>query len=1067
GSTATSRGAISNRTSLDMDSAQIVNMALNLSESRRLASRRNASQPLPPRLAPLPDGTSGGSLRQHLQQQRRISRTISPKPGSRLVSGQKVTSPLQSAFDPAAEGSFRYHFSQSTMARAQKAKDYLELLAQFRKLVELVPPLKPDQTRKQILSPPPSPGDALQLAATKLGRPYNPLQYIRNRKVRARERKGIDGEGQGFNDVHKVTEWVDEVAKWAATARAGATGTKLLPPFTSADEAALQSSPSSGSRQGTTVVKPKRPRVDWVIDPADMIADAYWLEQGDNKKLVEDRHWRRVFPQDSEKYIAPSLPFENIASETIIPEDKEGPIPATLPTETSLSEPKHQKAEHEHLLSGARDRAQQKLRALKGVHHRHNSSLYGRDFLRMNRGSLSDSSDTDSDRRRARAGTIGGNDRLILEKQMLDMIAREQRDQLSEGLQDPEHSFKLGNTNLMTPEREKPRFSPAPSRQPSHSRRQSKAELSESDGKMPKARPQQVPQSPGGGRASLEVPQWGRWPSADEDTSLPTSPELRPVRDGVFIPAIGMDLSPPTSRPSSPTRNPFSKVRSIFRERSRERGAELHSSHKDDLPPLMSEDRLVESPGSERPLSPERQGSRSPSRKLASRITDVPLKAHRANTTGHMKHRGDESSNGLRGLFRGPRIDTVIRSGVSKVGDMLWRREAEAGDVSSVTSSDESETEHRGRSRFSALPSRSSSRRPAADRAPTKHYLDVMPRFLHPSEHGKLSPGEQEALAIPGAMPSSRPPSRRSSRFELLKPPRIDVQDPSPSSTPPPDMSRLLGASDASDTDSRKSSYADGVRRADARLNSVLSIPSRRFSSQTASSRHWSISQREDRTSPSRRPVSKFEVARMRTLVMSRGIVAMEIDRRARERKPAVPTSSHSPGAFSWQAIVDMCPDPVFREQIRQRPIAQLEVYPLGARIIGQSIQSAGQQWQASADRFSCETARSLEQRVAKVREKASGLSDLTRAAADEADEVSRDLVTGQRLKIKRVVDVMDKLLRRRRRRFRWVRRAGWLAVEWVLVGFMWYVWFVVMIARIFLGIGKGLLRGARWLLWL
>ncbi len=45
--------------------------------------------------------------------------------------------------------------------------------------------------------------------------------------------------------------------------------------------------------------------------------------------------------------------------------------------------------------------------------------------------------------------------------------------------------------------------------------------------------------------------------------------------------------------------------------------------------------------------------------------------------------------------------------------------------------------------------------------------------------------------------------------------------------------------------------------------------------------------------------------------------------------------------------------------------------------------------------------------------------------------------------------------------------RAGWLAVEWVLVGFMWYVWFVVMIARIFLGVGKGLLNGVRWLLWL
>ncbi|CRK36982.1 hypothetical protein BN1723_020611 [Verticillium longisporum] len=91
----------------------------------------------------------------------------------------------------------------------------------------------------------------------------------------------------------------------------------------------------------------------------------------------------------------------------------------------------------------------------------------------------------------------------------------------------------------------------------------------------------------------------------------------------------------------------------------------------------------------------------------------------------------------------------------------------------------------------------------------------------------------------------------------------------------------------------------------------------------------------------------------------------------------------------------------------------------------------------------------------------------MTRAAADEADETSRDLAFGQRLKIKAVVDVIDKMLRRRRRRFRWVRRALWLGVEWGLVGIMWYVWFVVMILRVFVGFGKGVVGGVRWLLWL
>jgi hypothetical protein len=65
------------------------------------------------------------------------------------------------------------------------------------------------------------------------------------------------------------------------------------------------------------------------------------------------------------------------------------------------------------------------------------------------------------------------------------------------------------------------------------------------------------------------------------------------------------------------------------------------------------------------------------------------------------------------------------------------------------------------------------------------------------------------------------------------------------------------------------------------------------------------------------------------------------------------------------------------------------------------------------------------------------------------------------------VVDTIDNMLRKRRRRFRWVRRGLWLTVEWALVGAMWYVWFVVVIFRIFFGVGRGIWSGVRWLLWL
>jgi len=125
----------------NVDSTQIVNLALNLSESRRNASRRIASTPLPQ--GGLGESTTGGSLRRHLQAQRRISRNISPKadrgdratPASRTAAGARLNSPMQTSFDAYPDGGmYHYHFSASTLARAERAKVAIELMAQYRRL---------------------------------------------------------------------------------------------------------------------------------------------------------------------------------------------------------------------------------------------------------------------------------------------------------------------------------------------------------------------------------------------------------------------------------------------------------------------------------------------------------------------------------------------------------------------------------------------------------------------------------------------------------------------------------------------------------------------------------------------------------------------------------------------------------------------------------------------------------------------------------------------------------------------------------------------------------------------
>jgi hypothetical protein len=153
---------------------------------------------------------------------------------------------------------------------------------------------------------------------------------------------------------------------------------------------------------------------------------------------------------------------------------------------------------------------------------------------------------------------------------------------------------------------------------------------------------------------------------------------------------------------------------------------------------------------------------------------------------------------------------------------------------------------------------------------------------------------------------------------------------------------------------------------------------------------------------------------------------------------------------------------------IRQKRIAPIDVYSVASRTYGAEIQAAGQVWHATADHFAANTSPKLHSQVDELRRLlALDLSAYVRAAADEADETARDLATVQRLKVKSVVDAIEKMLQRRRRRFRWVRRGLWLGVEWVLVGFMWYVWFMVVILRVVFGVGKGVVKGVRWLLWL
>ncbi|KAJ4422732.1 hypothetical protein N0V82_002629 [Gnomoniopsis sp. IMI 355080] len=1035
----------SSNASADMDSNQIVSMALNLSESRRLAQRRIGSQTMPPRLASLPsDNTVGGTLRQQLQQQRTVSRTISPRPdrdgAPRVSSSGKVNGngTLQPAFELAAtDGSYRYNFSNSTLTRAQKAKDYMELLAQYRRAIELLPPLKPNSLSKvstSELSPSmPMSLDTFNVTG-QIGRPYNPLQYIRNRKVRARERKTIDGESQGFGDVNRVTDWIDDVAKWVATRQIRTPGSPALPPFSGADVFSMEHSPPTQiPRAANTTVKSKRPRNDWVIEPADLLADVYWLEQDDHKRLVENRHWQRVFPQDSGLY----RPLSRATDE---------PSPGKM-----LALPGHPTATStvDQAPSSARGKAREKLREIRGF-HRHNGLSHGdkhnHSRLRVRRDSSSSSSSSDSEAR-SRRGTSRDNDKDILEKQMIEMMERDAREaQEQDAKNSPETELKQLKPLPSDITAARPPMSisdsTTPSRQPSHSEFHNGVIVVEDKTTSGRSRTAS-PQRPS--RESLDVPSFrGRRMSIGSESSVPNSPDYRSSRrDHYFVPGIGADLSPASSRAGSPSRNPLSRVKQIFRDRSRDRVTERHYDVHGEKEGLFVD--MVANATSRLSSTPDLGPDRAPSQSRTNLVGSDSKLVSRSTGDSHKSHRKSNSLRldpgaGLRSLFKAPRIDSVLKSGVSKVSDLFWKKESEGEGSESATSlSDDSDDESRGgRKQTDSL-----SPTPSLGTIPIQpkqegHYLDVMPAFVPAAEYkGRHSRNVSEG------MPVSRTASRRSARFELLKPPRIDIS----AATDPPSEPNKDQVPSASDIETRLSHIEEGSRQGDIQPGVIpRSQASQQVSAEDVrNSRHFSITGRD--LSSQRDAISKHEIARLRTMVLSSGVMAMEMSRRANQ--PTLLTADTSRdnnnvltalgNKVTWPEIAQLVPADQ-RQELLAQAVSQADLFPITAHVLGTAIHSSRQRWQSEVESFKQHTRTELiNGRIEQLRQRVGlDLTAMTRTAAEEADEVGGDLVDGQRRKVKAVVDVIDKLLRRRRRRFRWVRRAGWLVLEWLLVGFMW-----------------------------
>ena len=1097
---------------LDTDPAQIVSLALNLSESRRrnfssgsllaprdnIGTRRLISSSLPSPGPPINSG--GGSLRQHLQQQRQASRNVSPRSG-RSGGGKGAESPASQRekagnrqpnilpnFEVGMNEDIVFNESDATLSRAKKARVAFELSYEYRRLLQYLPVLPvPSKNR---------PGTSKAAAkpqaypAQGLGRVYNPLQYIRNRKLRIRERGPLDAEGDGWNNIDNVRAWVDTVANGREDGISRVDRRFPLPPFekspTGPPEIDDLQAHKKSHHTDPQAKKLGRPRMDWIVTPWDLLADANWIHQEDNVMRIEDAIGNKfVLRKDS---VSEDLPRTS-------KDATRGPVrkPEGLLRHINPS-PERLRASFESFRTDSkeRDRRRREEYEPKSPISDDDGSLrrgrWPKKFIRPRSPSTSDESHHDKRRVHKRGrdhlGSRDDLDHAALEKRMNDMLAKEAKDKPETVKDVDEQATKEAAPRLSQPNHglANGQVSQTAKRRPSAPQRM------KSD--MPATEKSQTP-----ARASFDEQRLHhyRMSSDDFDSTAPNSPTA-----AGFVPSIAINLSPPASPPNSaasPKKTLPGRIGSFRRNRSRsinrravsENDAAVDSGTSTDISRQTTNE-------SHLPSRLQRELSRDPANGLLSPFkTDTGINKYRPLEGKYIKSIKDANDSRFRSLFKGGRIAELVGNEVSRVGDMLWKKDS-SNAVSQVNSSasslvsEDSDVDDGDVSGLDNSPKDNLSRtttknegtgklsQTSTNSEKPKYHMSNLPSFRSPFSKDEQSPRPTKASTEHDHITRQQLAQRergRSSRFDRLAPPKIDMRgiSPSPSQSPSPDRSHLRVNYEDDSRQGSRSRSGQRVRSADRRLNLMLAIPGRVVGGPTPTGlsslesrpqgskgrpdmegkRQWSIADRG--ISAVQESITKRDIARVRALLLSSGVKANEISRRAEE----IP---ETPSPF-LQDLMDVLKGPVPQ-------VARSQERVVAAQILFSNIEMTTQELRDAAEQFSENTVEKLHDEIKSVDERVTyKLTPLVRASADDADAFSTELTTTHTLAVKQLNDSVDGILRRRRRRLRWVRRGGWAMLEWTLLGIMWMIWFLVVIVRLVRAVIGGFVGAVRWLFWL
>jgi hypothetical protein len=1020
-----------------IDPNQLVHMALNLSESRR---RNISAGPLLAAQSRVASGVqrdgsfahtgAGNSLSQYMNAGRRASRNMSPIGGSSSPSRHMSTSMQRS-------GSLAFPSTQppsaASFARAEKARDYISLRLEYMRLLDSLPPLKPDANAPGnfIVSSNNVPGSP-QAQLTRmpsyagkqfdLGRPYNPLQYIRNRRSRARDRRAFDHPPDDFTNPEEVHHWVDRVEE------------HVRRPGYRHDDRVLLPRLHDDHPRGTVPETPPRPHKGWVFSPEELLADAYWLEEGDNKSIIENRHGRKIFPPKEAPQ--PDLLQPRVSKEYAEKRRKswvEG-LPGVLsdPATGDESDRGSERGRRLRLLPAFRSDSPK-----QGKHIRRGSRL------RTTIDSDTSDSDAGPGKRKPRIIVDVDNNTGPLALQMENML-KQQATQASSKLPDiisPDTPNKWGRDHVDLPESSSARGSlevprlrngfsrgdhPGTFKMPPRAR--TNATLSGDDIEP---------------RSSFE----------DLDSSVPNTPLHK------RFPHIGSDFSPPPSRGNSMTRKSKRSMLNPFY--SHENSEDHKFDQQYDLTPAMTDKK----PGSRQTSEETQDSGHVGHAKLAAPNAVKSLLGHRKNDSTASLPSPDkvrrrdihEPHSAVTRFFKG------VKHEGSKVSGFVFRRDR-PDDEDMDTLSERHPTDYETDASLRGT----QTKRPAVSRTITSASVDTvattrddryhldLPEF-RPAHEPRIS---EEGAILPGDHISRQNRDRknsRSPRFDKLAPPKMDLE-------------RITTGSTTTSLSRSRSHSQDRINRLRARPGGVAGFSTTPLRKSKGSDdrlrsgsrprldgkRQWSIANDNEYVRHRKKDVkmvTQSDIARVRALFLCSGVKAKEINRRAHSPRSPPPDFLARAAAIAGRELM---------------PVPQKEEHVLAARLLMRELESSTQSLTISTQHFKNKAIKELTESITSVRSRLE--SDLMRSIFEGGDTAVRitSEISGQGpLQVKQITDDIDRMLRARRRRMRWIRGFGWMMVEWALVAVMWCLWLIVVLVgsvrRVF-AFGWGLLR---WLLWL